>query len=106
MSEVTQNEISVEEGTREAITSKIVARCWQDPDFKQRLLGNPKEVLAEAIGRQIPEHVEVKILEETPNNLYLVLPVPPSTSEELSEEQLEAVAGGYFTLLWSALCWG
>jgi len=44
--------------------SKIVARAWSDPDFKQRLIETPKEAIAE-VGHDIgPLHLVV--LENTP----------------------------------------
>jgi bacteriocin-like protein len=40
--------------------------------------------------------VTIKVLEETPRTLYLVMPVPVtiSAARELTEKELETVAGG------------
>ncbi|HEY9768998.1 MAG TPA: hypothetical protein V6C71_10970, partial [Coleofasciculaceae cyanobacterium] len=46
---------------------------------------------------ELPDGLEIKILEETSNTLYLVIPRNPlnaEVTEDLSEEALESVAGG------------
>ena len=86
------------EGSRVHFETKIITKAWQDENFKQELIRNPKEVFERESGTKAPEGLQVTILEETPSHYYMVLPVKPNLdeSEELSEEALEAVAGGYF----------
>jgi len=70
---------------------QLVARAWGDAAFKARLLAEPAAVLAEH-GIPVPPGVEVRAVENTDRVLYLTL--PPAPSDELSDEQLDAVAGG------------
>ena len=70
---------------------RIVARAWQDEAFKGRLLAEPREALAE-MGVEVPAGHEVRVVEDTERVTHLV--IPPSSGEELSEEQLDQVAGG------------
>jgi hypothetical protein len=70
---------------------QLVARAWSDEAFKARLLADPAAVLAEE-GIPVLPGVEVRAVENTDRVLYLTL--PPKPSEELSDEQLDAVAGG------------
>ena len=86
------------EGTRVHFEAKIITKAWQDENFKQELLRNPKEVFERESGTKAPEGLQVTILEETPLHYYMVLPVKPNLdeSEELSEEALEAIAGGWY----------
>jgi len=70
---------------------QLVARAWGDAAFKARLLAEPAAVLAEH-GIPVPPGVEVRAVENTDRVLYLAL--PPAPSDELSDEQLDAVAGG------------
>jgi len=56
------------------------------------LLDNPKEALGQ-LGVQVPEEVEVKVVEEPARVVYLVLPVNPE-EQLLVDEQLDSVAGG------------
>jgi hypothetical protein len=105
MSDQNQFHMNAEEGSRAVIEAKIIARAWKDPEFKSHLLSNPREVLGSYIGRDIPDIVDVKVVEEDKRTLYIVLPPEPTDEAELSEEQLEAIAGGWgFKLLWTAVC--
>ncbi len=70
---------------------QVVARAWADDAFKQRLLADPAAVL-QAEGITVPPGVELRAVENTDKVLYLAL--PPKPSAELSDEQLDQVAGG------------
>lgn len=79
--------------TRQEIEQRLITKAWQDDDFKQLLVNNPRAAM-KSEGIEFPESFEIRAVEETPNTVYIVLPTKPSTSEELSEADLEAVAGG------------
>jgi hypothetical protein len=74
---------------------QVVARAWGDETYKQRLLSDPKAVLAEA-GLPIPPNVTLQAHEATPTQVHLVLPPPPRErdGDKLTEAELEQVAGG------------
>jgi Nitrile hydratase, alpha chain len=80
--------------TRKEIEEKLILKAWQDSSFKQELLSNPKSAL-EKEGISLPKNIEVQIVEENVNTYYIIIPSQPSSGEELSEAELEAVAGGY-----------
>ncbi|MDD3363708.1 MAG: NHLP leader peptide family RiPP precursor [Syntrophomonas sp.] len=71
--------------------SKVIAKAWADADFKARLLANPAETL-QAEGIEVPAGVKVNAVENTNEQFFLVLPKAP---DELSDEQLDNVAGGF-----------
>ncbi len=81
---------------REEAEKQLIAKAWKDAKFKQALIQNPREVISKEFGVEIPADISVKVLEETPSNLYLVLPAAPAFMEggELSDVELEAIAGG------------
>lgn len=83
--------------------AQFMARVWSDPQFKQRLIGDPKSVLQEQ-GVPVPEGMEIRVVENTESVFYLVL--PPSPAEQISDEQLEAVAGGSMQTAGSAATTG
>ena len=70
---------------------KVVAKAWGDDDFKEKLLADPMTVLKEN-GVAIPEDVEFRVVENTDKIVHLIL--PPEPAGQLSEEELEVVAGG------------
>ena len=70
--------------------AKIVAQAWADEDYKKRLLDSPKSVL-EAEGLDIPEGVEIKVVEATEKQALLILPPKPAGGKiEENEERLAA----------------
>ncbi len=75
----------------------LISKAMADEAFKSELISNPKAVIAREIGQELPESVEIEVLEPTPEKLYLVLPLKVESgemaSDELSNEQLDAVAG-------------
>jgi len=70
---------------------KIVAKAWRDPSFKAELIANPAAAL-KAEGIDVPAGMTVTVVENTDKVFHLVL--PPVPSDELSDEALDAVAGG------------
>ena len=78
-------------GDRAAI-GKIIARAWSDGGYKARLVSDPASVFEEA-GLDVPEGLDVRVVEDTPGVRHFVLPLAPGEGE-LSEEALEQVAAG------------
>ena len=76
--------------TREELEKEIIKKAQSDKDFKKVLVDNPKETLGK-LGVQVPEEVEVKVVEESAKVVYLVLPV---NLDELTDEHLDEVVGG------------
>ena len=83
---------------REQVESGLVERSLEDEDFRRRLLEDPKATVEHELGARLPEDVQVRVVEETADTIYLVLPsASPHGDEggELSDQDLEAVAGGW-----------
>ena len=53
----------------------MLARVWRDEAFKQELSDNSKAVIAREWGIEIPDEIEIQVLQETSKILYLVLPI-------------------------------
>ena len=71
--------------------AKIIAKAWRDPAFKAALIANPAAAL-KAEGIDVPDGMTVTVVENTDKQFHLVL--PPEPTDELSDEALDAVAGG------------
>ena len=67
----------------------LYARALTDADFKARLMGDAASVLR-AEGLDVPEGVEIKVVENSSSTVYVVLPDPEAVSDEL----LAAASGG------------
>lgn len=72
---------------------KIISKAWMDEGFKKKLLADPSAALKDE-GVEIPKGIEIRAVENTDKVLHVVLPKKPS-SAELSDDQLDRVAGGF-----------
>lgn len=79
------------EPAREAIERRLIERASADPEFRARLLSEPKAAMAEELGIEFPDQVAVEVLEERADKLYLVI---PRRGDALTDEELEGVGGG------------
>ena len=86
-----------EESGRAKMERRLIERSLQDDDFRRRLLEDPEATIERELGFRLPEEVRVVAVEETRDTIYLVLPSvsPLGQGEELSDRQLEEVAGGW-----------
>lgn len=81
---------------RVGFDADLVFKALKDDAFRTRLLADPTEVYGEELrearpGQEVPEGVEIRIVEEAENIFYVVLPcIPPAM--HLSDDALRRVA--------------
>ena len=81
------------------IEARIIARAWKDPAFAADLRRNPRaaiqrELAAMNVDLALPPGVDIKVVEETADTMYLVVPEKPEGAAELSQASLTRIAGG------------
>jgi hypothetical protein len=70
--------------------SQLIAKCWADEGFKQKVLADPAATLR-AEGLELPADLSYVAHENTDKVVHLVIPAKPI---DLSDEDLGHVAGG------------
>jgi hypothetical protein len=75
--------------------SQLIAKCWADEGYKQRLLADPASTL-KAGGVEVPRGLSVKAVENTDTVVHLVIPAKPT---DLSDDELDKVSAG-----WCVMC--
>ena len=83
--------------TRAEVEAIIAERTAADPAFRDTLLADPRGVLSEIVGFEIPETVQVVLHEESLTQIHLTIPA----TETLTDADLKLVAGG---MSWSGGC--
>ena len=56
---------------------RIVVKAWSDAAYKEKFLSNPIGVFQEN-GIEVPEGVQVKIVENTEEDVHFILPAKPT----------------------------
>jgi len=80
--------------SKENFLEKVKKLASESPEFKAKLIADPKTVIQERLKFRLPDDLEIAVHEDKPNRINLVLTEP---KEELSELELSAVSGG--------VCW-
>ncbi|MEQ9367543.1 MAG: NHLP leader peptide family RiPP precursor [Coleofasciculus chthonoplastes F3-SA18-01] len=65
---------------RQDLAAAIIAQAWENERFRQELLSHPKDAIAKLLGINLAENLDIRVVQETPQNLYLVLPVKPDNT--------------------------
>jgi hypothetical protein len=91
-SELIQNTPELAARASEQMQS-ILSRSATDADFRQLLLSDSRAALSQHFGKQVPESANI-VFVENKADATVVLPDLIDPNAELSEADLEAVAGG------------
>ncbi len=76
--------------TAAELKKQILGKASEDDEFRARLIADPNGAIASEIGTAIPDGFDVVVHEDSAATAHLVLPPSP----ELTETELETVAGG------------
>lgn len=73
-----------------------VNKAWEDPSYMKELVASPSQAIQTATGHGLPEGTNLMIHDQTdPHTVYINIPPKPDFSNmELTDDQLEEVAGG------------
>lgn len=72
--------------TRKDLEIKLIKKAWKSDKFRSELLQNPKQVIANMIGREVPDDIEIVVIEEERKRFYLVVPEKPTDAEQIKDD--------------------
>ncbi len=77
--------------------NEIKARADEDSAFRARLMDDPKAVIEEVTGLDVPDAFTIHVHEDSATDLHLVL---PPMGGRLSDEEMRDAAGGFIGQAW------
>jgi hypothetical protein len=86
--------------SRQEAEARLVERAIQDEQFRSLLLSDPRTAARQELGVDLPDSVRLNVMQESPSDLYLVLPLKRAAfqsivaGDELSDTELDYVTGG------------
>ncbi len=86
------------EQRKQEIVEAVISKAWEDTNFRKELIADPYQAIEKLTGVKVvlPEGKSLVITDQTDKSkVYVNIPAEPEVENmELTEEQLEAVAGG------------
>jgi hypothetical protein len=78
----------------------LIAKAQEDASFREALISNPRETIRNEVNIGFDENVKIVVRDQTDaSTAYINIPRQPDIDAlELTDEQLEMVAGGDITL--------
>ena len=77
------------------LQDRIAKRAWENPEFEAEFMSDPKGAFEKYTGQRLPAELSIHAHYNTPNEIHFVIPQrPASSADELTDDDLERVAGG------------
>ena len=73
------------------VRAHIAMKAAEEDDFRARLIADPRATIEDEAGIRFPDGYRIHVHVDTANDAHVVLPPKP----QLSQEQLDLVAGGH-----------
>ena len=82
-------ELEVNSAVREVIKRAVV-----DPDFRQLAVRDSKAAIAKVSNKKLPEGMSIQFIDNYGKSVKTIALPDPIKAQELTDEELEQVAGG------------
>jgi nitrile hydratase alpha subunit len=75
--------------SRNDVERLLAAKAAKDQRFRDELVRDPKKVVSREFNLvNLPDDLEINVLEETPRRVYLVLPPSPESLKEMARRPM------------------
>ena len=81
------------EEVKEAVT-KVLEMAKQDEKFRERVLSDVYAAVKEVTGKEVPREFKINVIDGAGYHSTIVLPPVRKEADELTDTELEVVAGG------------
>lgn len=85
-------------GLQQEILESVIQKAMEDSSFKKKLIKRPLHTIERYTGQSVklPKGKRIVVQDQSDSDaIYVIIPVKENTEEvELSDQQLDAVAGG------------
>lgn len=92
--------LSIQQKIAQEKMDAVIRRCWEDKAFKQELVANPIDTLKKVgVSLNLPSGTQFKVVDQS-EPFIVHFNIPPKQNFdnlELTDKQLDAVAGGLFS---------
>jgi hypothetical protein len=90
--------------TRHDLEAKIVKHSWEDEGFRKEFLADPAGAFVRYLEIPAKDLPKIVIHEESAGSWHIVLPAKPANANELTEQDLEGIAGASWMIhSWKAV---
>jgi hypothetical protein len=77
-----------------SITLEVLMKAATDDKFRQKLLKDARTAVYDLTGVEMGQNLTMKVYESTPTKVHLVVPPSPTAQAELTDSELDQIAGG------------
>ena len=76
------------------LKAAVADKAAGDAAFRAELVANPKAAIEKLLGTDLPGNVKIQVVEEAADTYVIAIPKAVAADGELSDDDLEGVAGG------------
>jgi hypothetical protein len=80
--------------SRHDVEAKIVKHCWENEAFREEFTADPAGAFVKYLEIPAASLPSIVVHQEPAGSWHIVLPPRPANANQLSEQDLETVAGG------------
>lgn len=80
--------------SRHELESRLMSKLWSDDEFRKAFEENPRAMVAKALGISEDQAPKIVPHQEAAGEWHIAVPHHPAAISELSDDDLEQLAGG------------